>query len=1217
MTIFTSQMISGAVGQQLGMFSGYGGYAQQINPMMGMGMMGMGFPQAQMMPQLGAIGAMRRGMGGVYGEQAAMRMANIGQTAMGVGAAGLGMMAAFSPIPMDPISGAMMGARFGMGGAALGAAGGAALGLPLFAATQAAQVYGGAFTGGMQDQAALNSTLRNNFQHFGGQGAFGRGFSQNQMGQIGSMISGELRRNPFTSNQELSGLIAGGAEAGQFTAVRDVQQFTQRFRQMLNTLKDVQRELGGTLTDALQFVRGAQQAGIFRNADQVNFASEVRSAEAVTGMDRNQLIALSAQGAQISRAFGGVGRQGAMGALRGAQTLGAAVQAGIVNQEMLSEATGGLQGAEAIGAFTQNMLARSGRFSRTGMGRFSLFAMSNDEGTGLDQGMMDRFMSGDLSVGEVSRTAHRRVGRMGRARALNREGMIRGAVMEQGGMAAQIGMMRLLVGDRVLDQSDDMASLVMQRRFHMSRPESELMINLMRNQGSIATEEAMTRRSSSRSTALSREITENRSFDGFMRHLEHGLADSTGVTRARELGRSFMTRISSLAERAMNDILGVTASQLGSGDEAALNRMFLGRANAADISRLDTGGRGGDSVNAQSLFAQPLAGQALHALGLHGASTPGEMLARRGVRGLSGSGAGATARDAVEQARAAQQGLVMGDSRLALDRLEANEERTMRQISQARLMAAGLGDSSRFYQLMGGDANATDAFMASRGMRGMMGGVPSLAGVGGGGQLTGGMVGRDALRILGLVGGLVAAPLTGGLSLAATAAAGTSLFSNGGLESMQALQTPTEGAASFFAGGNASYRQALERRARGTTAEDVRETISYMQHSMEGRPTEEVEAAIQRTLAREDNRAALLLEGASGVTRESVEAIMGSEEFQRRSREILGAGEGLGDRLEALRRWGGTLEDAGQQQAVLTIADQIEQGAGPNGEISGPLRQALEASGFDPRRVAEIRTRRADMAAEYRSMARGLASAGAGDLASLFEGAGTAMSGTGNPTEQIDAVRMALSRMGTEGPEYEAVARAMGRTEGGRAFLAAASQDRQLRRDLSGRGRRGSAGAAEAAFGAATGGALSEMEFSVGGRTISGSDRNAARRLAAILSRGGEDAGTITRQLQAQLEGRLGLSAEEAGNLSTTLSTGLQAGRGGVMNAAAVEDLIRQSGSEGLSRVRREGAERMARDRDPLGAQRNDLLRSMDQTLRTISEQLPQQSGGMSRAEAG
>ena len=438
MTIFTSNMIGGLVNQQNQMFTQNIGYGQALS----YGMQ----PPPMMMPQMGMFGAAQRGQGGIYGEQMAMRMANAGQTAMGVGMSGLGLLSAFSPVPMDPFSGALMGARFGVGGAAMGAAGGAIAGLPLFAATQAAQVYGGAFTGGMRDQAQLNSTLRNNFSFFGGQGPMGRGFGQQQMGQIGSMISGELRRNPMTSSAEMSQLIAGGAESGMFTATRDVQQFTQNFRKMLDTLKNVQRELGGTLTDALQFVRGAQQAGIFKNADQVNFASEVRSAEAVTGMDRSQLVALSAQGAQISRAFGGLGRQGAMGALRGAQQLGSAIQSGVVNQEMLSEATGGLQGGEAIAAFTQNMMARSGRFSRTSMGRFGLFAMSNEQGTGLDQGMMQRFLAGDITTGEVSRTAHGNVNRMGRARAMNREGMLRGAMMEQGGLAGQIGMMRLMVG---------------------------------------------------------------------------------------------------------------------------------------------------------------------------------------------------------------------------------------------------------------------------------------------------------------------------------------------------------------------------------------------------------------------------------------------------------------------------------------------------------------------------------------------------------------------------------------------------------------------------------------------------------------------------------------------------------------------------------------------------------------------------------------------------
>lgn len=1180
MTIFTSSMISGAIGQQVGMFSGYGGYAQQLGPQ---GMM----QQQQRMPQLGLDRSMRQGMGGMYGEQMAARMGNFAQTAMGVGTAGLGLASAFSPIPLDPFSGAMMGARMGLGGMAGGAALGAMGALPMYAATQAAAVYGGAFTGGMQDQAALNSTMRNNFQHFGGQGAMGRGFSQNQMGQVGQMISGELRRNPMSSGQEMNALISGGADSGMLTGVRDVQAFTQKFRTMLNTLKDVQRELGGTLTDALSFVRGSQQAGIFRQADQTNFAAEIRGAEAVTGMDRNQLVALSAQGAQISRAYGGIGRQGAMGALRGVQALGAAVQSGAVNQELLSEATGGLQGAEALSAWTGQMMQRSGQFSRRGMGRFGLFALSNENGTGLDEGELARFNAGDLSTSEVSSRAHRNVNRMGRARAINREGMLRGAVMEQGGLSTQIGMMRLMVGDRIMDQSDDMASLVMQRRFHMSRPQSELMMSLMRNQGTIAQEEALASRGARRQTEIGRDVTENRSFDGFMRHLEHGMSDSMGVTKARELGRSMLTKISSLTERAMNDMMGIAGTALNSGDERSLNRMFMGRANAADISRLSTAGAaGGDMVNAESLFARSMTNDMLHSLGVHTELTAGETLSRRGVRGLGGEGAGATARGAIEQARMAQSGMVLGDSAAALARLEGNEERTNRRISQASLMASALGDQSRLYQLMGSDANATDAYMARHGMRASMGtGVPSTANLGAGGRIASG--------VRALFGG------------------------EGADELMGSLSTPEENAASFFNGGNRSFYGNLSRQANGTSAADVRETIAYMTETMHNRPTEEIDAAIARTLGRSENRAALLLEGARGGNDPgrgaAMEAVLGSEAFQERARGILTAGsnEGLQDRLSALRQYGGTLEDEKQRMAVMSIAEQIGQGAGPNGEITGALRGALSSAGMDPRRVAEIRTRRADMASQYGDMSRMLGASGnLGGLTDAFASARKAMAGDGDPTQTVSAARQMLASLSTDDPRYEQAMTALSGSEGGRAFIAGAAQDRQQRRDMSGRGRRGAAGAAEAALSAVTGGSLSEMEFEIGGRTISGSDRNAAQQLMRQLRNGGEGGSQVMMQLQRQLQ-EMGVGRDEASNLVGTLAAGAADGTRGGLSESSITDLVQQSGSStALETVRREGVERMQRDRDPLGVQRNNLLEQINTGIQNMNNRASE--GGQS-----
>jgi hypothetical protein len=534
----------------------------------------------------------------------------------------------------------------------------------------------------------------------------------------------------------------------------------------------------------------------------------------------------------------------------------------------------------------------------------------------------------------------------------------------------------------------------------------------------------------------------------------------------------------------------------------------------------------------------------------------------------------------------AQSGLVLGDSAEALARLEDNEDRTMRRISQASLMASALGDQSRLYQLMGGDANATDAFMSRHNMRGAVGtGVPTLANVGAGGRIAAGV---------------------------------RSLFSGGGTDGlMGALTTPEESAAGFFNGGNAAFREDLERRANGTDAADVRETISYMTETMSNRPTEEVDAAVTRTLARGENRAALLLEGVEGRNdpgrTAAMEAVLGSEEFQGRARGLLTAGAGLGDRLTALRQYAGTLQDESQRTAVMSIAEQVEQGAGPNGEITGPLRQALSSAGMDPQRIAEIRTRRADMASQYGDMARTLGASGTlGGLSSAFEAARKAMSGNGDPTSTIDAARSMLSNLSPDDPRYEQAMTALSGTEGGRAFIAGASQDRQMRRDMSGRGRRGAAGAAEAALSAVTGGSLSEMEFNVGGRTISGSDRNAAQQLMRQLREGGEGGSAVMTQLQRQLRER-GVGADEAAGLVTSLAAGAADGTRGGLSDASITDLVRQTGSsESLTRVRQEGVERMQRDRDPLGVQRNQLLEQINTGIQNMNNRAAEGGANMS-----
>jgi hypothetical protein len=1187
MTIYTSQMISSQINQQLGMFANQAGYAQQI-----------GFPGMMpppMMPQLGMASAARVGGGGIYGEQMAARMGQVGATGLGVMGAGLGVASAFSPIPLDPFSGAMMGARMGLGGMAGGAAMGAVAGLPLFAATTAAQVYGGAFTGGMQDQAALNSTLRNNFNFMGGQGTMGRGFSQNQMGQIGQMVSGEVRRNPFTSAQEMNGLIAGGADSGMFTAVRDVQQFTQRFRQMMNTLRDVQRELGGTLTEALQFVRGAQQAGIFQNSHQANFAAEVRASEAVTGMDRQQLIALSAQGAQISRAHGGLGRQGAMGALRGAQQLGAAISSGAINQELLSEATGGLTGGEAVSAFTTNMLNRAGRYSRTGAGRFGLFALSNGDGTGLDQDMMQRFMAGDLTTGEVSRRAHSRAHGMGRARALNQEGHLRGAIMEQGGLAGQVGMMRLMVGDRVMDQSDDLASLVLQRRFRMSRPESEMMMSLMRNQGAIAEQTTIDRQSSARQQAVAQDVAQNRSLEGFMTHLEHGLQDAAGVTKVRELGRSFLTRISGLAQRAMDDFLGVAGSSLTQGDQRALGRMSMGRISSDDIDRLTThSAASGNTGGTGEMFGRRSAAQQiLHGLHLSHDRTNAEIMEARGIRGFSEMDQ-TSARVEMQRAQDARRGSVIGDDREQLERLEGNVDQTTRRIQMASLMARGAGDEGNIYQFMGRgtSANAVDAFMSRQGMRGLGIGVDqnALLAAGGGSQMSLGMIGRDLGRAaVGLIGGSALGPLgaLAGLGIAATQS-----------ETLAAVQDPTEARYAAIASGGEAAAEA-RRFAGHVSARDATEILRS------GAPESRLRGDRRLT---DQARAALIAEGMGTVKTEDVRAVMESDTTRSRLSRMSGMTnrDDLMSELSAFRRESMNIEDNDQRTAAESIALQMERNIRRDGNIGTNFRRG--ASEEDRRRDSELMNRYSEMASGFRGVAERLGDVGGsgGEMAEILRRASNRITSFHDDTSREDLegyssdmgeFRRRMSGMDTSSEEYRQMAAALGESEAGQGLLGGIAQERQQRRALEGRGRRGRHQAIETAFGMVTGNSLSSMTFELsGGRTIQGSDRNAAQRLAQLM--GGDEGTSIMQQLQTQLTAS-GVGREEAGQLVQSLAAGINSGGRGVGN---IDELIQRTGdSTSLQRIQAQQVENRQRQQDPLGVQRNDLLTQIRDGVRNIN----------------
>ena len=158
----------------------------------------------------------------------------------------------------SPLSGAMTFGGIGaMMGGPLGAGIGAGLGAGIGMTGAAMQFGVGNFMTGMQQQQGLNAMLR---QNYGFMRPGGYGFTGSEMGQIGQQVRGMSHQvgpgGEMQSFSELAQLAGNMGRMGYAQNVTDVRQFSQKFRQMVDTLKTVAKELGTNLQSAQEMVVG-------------------------------------------------------------------------------------------------------------------------------------------------------------------------------------------------------------------------------------------------------------------------------------------------------------------------------------------------------------------------------------------------------------------------------------------------------------------------------------------------------------------------------------------------------------------------------------------------------------------------------------------------------------------------------------------------------------------------------------------------------------------------------------------------------------------------------------------------------------------------------------------------------------------------------------------------------------------------------------------------
>ncbi len=484
------------------------------------------------------------------------------------------------------------GIGMGMGAtAAFGAVAGTGVGIPIAAAGMAASYAGGQMMHGAEQQNMLNTGLRANFGFRNQQG--GQGFSNGQMGQIGSQLREMSHQfgpgGEITSFNELTSLATKMGSMNMAQGVRDVQTFTKKFKEMTDSLKTMAKDLGTTMEGAMEFANQAKQSGIFGSRNQAGFTSLARGMAVSGGLAMSEVTSAANIGSQISRSIGGLGRQGAIGGMRTIGQIGTAQQMGVLSEEDIYNTTG-LTGAEGRQAFAMSNMQRTGKFLKSGRGRRMLASMAGNDGN-LDPNALDQFMSGGMGVPETMAESQKHLSSVGRANFIRNEGRLRGSALEKiGGFGDAMQMMQWAKSKGVdINDMDDRSMLFAQRQLGMGRDEADQAIKMAAKMPAILAQQ-QTDMSSDRVFQRIAAQRKTQGIEGVKNRFDQARETVNG--HLEKIGQDIFNEGSEQIEAFLNKLAGVYV-QTQTSDLAKLDRDIRGGGSAARNSRRRAMGEGG------------------------------------------------------------------------------------------------------------------------------------------------------------------------------------------------------------------------------------------------------------------------------------------------------------------------------------------------------------------------------------------------------------------------------------------------------------------------------------------------------------------------------------------------------------------------------------------------------------------------------------------------
>lgn len=326
------------------------------------------------------------------------------------GAEGMGINYAFGNISGAFASG---GLRAGLGAIGGGIAGAAATALPYYAAYKGIEYAGQqAYTGVQNFQDVRRMSSQYLEPQYGAPGArMGGAMGAGQVGQITSFMHELASEDVQTTMKDMRRLMDRAGQTGMLQGLGDVNQFKQRFRDIVKQTRGIAQILGTTLDEALPVTQKLQQMGMWTAKDVLGTAVAMKVA-GPSGAP--SLLGSVEQGAQMSYAMGGkLEAGGRLGRALYSQ-VDAATSAGIFSQQDIRNITGGVGGAEGQRMMAGSMQQVFAGFGQSAAGRLMMAGLGEFKGgefTGrMDEQSVNRWRRGELNFQDLQRVGKQRTG---------------------------------------------------------------------------------------------------------------------------------------------------------------------------------------------------------------------------------------------------------------------------------------------------------------------------------------------------------------------------------------------------------------------------------------------------------------------------------------------------------------------------------------------------------------------------------------------------------------------------------------------------------------------------------------------------------------------------------------------------------------------------------------------------------------------------------------